>query len=91
MNNAVPIDRRKHNRFPFRERIIIDNSISSISVDISEGGMFLSTIQSFKESTSIDITIPTKKFNLTVKAQVMYSQPGIGIGKIVVISHNNII
>jgi CheY-like chemotaxis protein len=42
--------------------------------------MFLSTIQSFKENSPIDVTIPIRKGNLRVKAQVMYSQPGIGIG-----------
>ena len=80
MDNPVLVDRRKHKRFPFRESILLDNSISSTSVDISEGGMFLSTIQSFKENSPIDVTIPIRKGNLRVKAQVMYSQPGIGIG-----------
>lgn len=80
MNSPVQIEQRKYNRFPFRDSVLIDNSISSTSIDISEGGMFLSTIQSFKENTLIAVKIPVKKEHLMLKAKVMYSQPGIGIG-----------
>jgi hypothetical protein len=54
---------RKHERFPFREDIFIDGVTQCTSADISEGGLFISTIQRFEydppfqtSQSSIDLT-----------------------------------
>lgn len=73
-------EQRKYKRFPFREDILVDCAKLCTSTDISEGGLFISAIQAFEENSLIDITIPFKGEQLTVKAQVSYCQPGIGIG-----------
>ncbi len=73
-------ERRKHERYPFREEIIIDGTKLCTCTDISESGLYVSTIQSFEEKGAINVSIPFKGKNLTVKAQVQYHQPGIGMG-----------
>jgi two-component system, chemotaxis family, chemotaxis protein CheY len=73
-------ERRKYERFPFREDILIDGTRTCTSMDISEGGLYLSTIQSYEDNSTIEVTIPFKGEKLTVKAQVRYCQPGIGMG-----------
>jgi CheY-like chemotaxis protein/Tfp pilus assembly protein PilZ len=74
------MERRKYERFPFREDILIDGTRTCTSMDISEGGLYISSIQSYGENDLIDVTIPFKGEKLTVKAQVRYCQPGIGMG-----------
>lgn len=80
MNNQEDKTVRKLKRFPFRQDIIIDGAKLCSSMDISEGGLYISTMQYFEENSIIDITIFSKEEELTVKAQVKYSHPGMGIG-----------
>ena len=80
MDNEGEKELRKCERFPFREDILIDGTRMSTSVDISEGGLYISAIQSYEKNSVIDVTIPFKGEKLTFKAQVQYFQPGIGIG-----------
>ena len=73
-------ERRKHKRYPFREEILIDGTKRCACTDISELGLYVSTIQSFEEKEIIDVTIPVQGEALSVKARVQYHQPGIGMG-----------
>lgn len=73
-------ERRKHERFPFIEDILIDGAKSCRSADISEGGLFISAIQSFENGEVMEVSIPTKSEKIITKAQVKYCQPGIGMG-----------
>jgi hypothetical protein len=80
MNNEDKKERRKYERFLFREDILIDGARMCTSMDISEIGLYISAMQSYKNNSVIDITIPFKGSELTVKAQVRHCQPGIGMG-----------
>lgn len=80
MANEGEKERRKCERFPFREDIVIDGTRISTSMDISEGGLYISAMQSYENNSVIDVTIPFKGEKLTFKAQVRYCQPGIGMG-----------
>ena len=80
MANQDKEDLRKYKRFPFIEDILIDGMTPCISTDISEGGLYVSAIQHFKENDVLDITIPFKEEKITFKGQVQYYQGGIGIG-----------
>lgn len=80
MDNEGEKERRKCERFPFREDILIDGTRMSTSMDISEGGLYISAIQYCEKNSVIDVTIPFKGEKLTFKAQVRYCQPGIGMG-----------
>lgn len=73
-------ERRKYERFPFREDILVDGTKQCTIMDISEGGLYVSAIQHFEENSVIEVAIPFKGGKLTVKAQVRYCQPGIGMG-----------
>ena len=80
MNEKHGGERRKSQRFPFREDILIDGAKLCTSNEISEGGLFVSAIQIFEEGEVIDLTIPLGGEQITVKGQVKYCQPGIGMG-----------
>lgn len=73
-------EQRKYERFPFREDILVDGAKLCTSMDISEGGLYISSIQCFDQNSVISVTIPFKGEKLTVKARVQYCQPGIGMG-----------
>ena len=80
MKNVDKEERRKYERVPFVEDILIDGTRMSTCMDISEGGLYTSTMQFYEHDSVIDVTIPFKAEKLTVKAQVRYCQPGIGMG-----------
>ncbi|HWR58914.1 MAG TPA: PilZ domain-containing protein [Thermodesulfovibrionales bacterium] len=80
MDNQSGQERRKSERLPFREDIVVDGAKLCTSSDISEGGLFVSSIQIFEPDDVIEVTIPLKGDKVTVKAQIKYSQPGIGVG-----------
>ncbi len=72
--------RRRHERFPFIEDILVDGTKSCRTTDISEGGLFISNIQSFENGDVMEVSIPTTSKKINAKAQVKYCQPGIGMG-----------
>jgi diguanylate cyclase (GGDEF)-like protein/PAS domain S-box-containing protein len=80
MNNEDIKECRKYERFPFREDILIDATRMCRSMNISETGLYISAIQSYKKNSVIDVSIPFKGKKLTVKAQVRHCQPRIGMG-----------
>jgi hypothetical protein len=73
-------EQRKYDRFPFREDILIDGTKMCTSMDICEGGLYVSAIQVFERNSIVDLAIPFKGVKLMLKAQVQYCQPGIGMG-----------
>ena len=73
-------ERRKYERIPFIKDIMVDGAMKATSAENSEDGLYVSTMQPFDEKTVINITIPFKEEVFTLKAQVLYSHPGIGIG-----------
>lgn len=73
-------EQRKYERILFREDILLDGTRRCTSMDICEGGLYISVIQAFENDSVIDVTIPVKGDMVTVKAQIQYCQPGIGIG-----------
>jgi Tfp pilus assembly protein PilZ len=80
MNSPDSEDHRRYERFPFIEEILIDGINKCTSADISEGGLFISTIQRFEKDQLIELVIPVKGEKISLKAQVAYCQPGIGAG-----------
>jgi hypothetical protein len=84
VDNQDKEERRKYERFLFREDILIDGARMCTSMDISEIGLYISTIQSYENNSVINITIPFRGDKLTVKARVRHCQPGIGMGFIFV-------
>jgi len=84
MNNKDIKECRIYKRFPFREDILIDGTGMCRSRNISESGLYISTIQSFKKNSVLDVTIPFMGRKLTVDAQVRHSQPGVGMGMMLV-------
>jgi len=79
MDNEEKKERRRFERIPFREDILI-NGASISTMDISEGGLYISGLLCYNPDSVIDLTIPFKGKNLTFKAQVRYCHSGIGMG-----------
>jgi hypothetical protein len=77
MDNQEQREQRQYERYPFREDILIDGRKQAYSQNICETGMFVSTLHPPQQGRVIHVTIPS---NLTVKAEVNNSQPGIGMG-----------
>ncbi len=73
-------ERRKYERIPFREEVLVDGIARCTTIDISEGGLYVCTTQPFEEHSVIDVKLPLKGDTLRLKAEVQYCQPGIGIG-----------
>jgi hypothetical protein len=73
-------ERRKFRRFPFREDIVIDGTNMCSSMDISEGGLYVSAIQAFDIDSILRVTFPFKGQMVTFSTRVRYCQPGIGMG-----------
>ncbi len=73
-------ERRQFERIPFREDILVDGLMKCASVDISEGGLYICTMQPFEGNSVVDISIPFKGEMLTLTGLVQYSQVGIGMG-----------
>ena len=70
-------ERRKFQRYPFKEEILIDGTANAYSLNISETGMFVCTLHPLESGTIVNLTIASK---FTVKAEVNHYQPGIGMG-----------
>lgn len=72
------IDHRKCERIPFVEDILIDGTSWVRSADISEEGIFISSLQALKRDSVVELTIPIGK--LTVKAKVQFCDKMVGFG-----------
>lgn len=75
-------ERRKYLRMPFREDITVEGMGSYTSTEISNGGLFVSSIHNLIEDNTVEISIPFREGKITVKAIVGYCEPGIGAGLI---------
>jgi hypothetical protein len=73
-------ERRRFTRYSFKEEVLVDGIQLCTSYDISEEGMYISTIQTFDKGSIIELTIPYKDGKIRLKAEVRYTQPGIGMG-----------
>jgi hypothetical protein len=80
VNDQGNKEQRRAERLICREDILIDGLTQCAIADISEGGLFISTIQCFEKDEVIEVAIPTKRENITVRTQVKYCQSGIGAG-----------
>jgi hypothetical protein len=73
-------ERRKHRRYPFIEDVLLDGTRRCTTADISEGGLYVSTIQAYEENDLIVLKIPSMQEDMTLKAKIVHSQNGIGFG-----------
>jgi hypothetical protein len=78
INNAGK--ERAHKRVSLIREIILDGTMSCTCADISESGLFVSTMQFFKTDDIVKVTIPLENEKMTIKAEVKYCHQGIGIG-----------
>jgi len=80
MDTEEKQEQRKQQRIPLREKLLVDIKKDFQCIDISEGGLYLSTGNIFAENSFFDVTIPFRNKKVTVKAQIKHFQPGIGVG-----------
>lgn len=74
------VEQRRHQRVPFVADVVLDGSRRCTSSDISEGGIYISDILASEEGAVVDVTIPFRGKELTVRGKVRHYQPGIGVG-----------
>jgi hypothetical protein len=73
-------DNRKCERIPFVEDIMIDGTGWVRSGDISEEGIYISSLHALKRDSVVELTIPIKQEKLTVKAKVQFCDKMVGFG-----------
>lgn len=73
-------DRRKHERIPFIEDILINGIKRVRSTDISKEGLYVSSVQLLEIDTVIEVAIPVNGQTLTVKAKVAFHDSRVGFG-----------
>jgi hypothetical protein len=73
-------ERRNAERVPFIEDVFVDGSMRCRSSDISQGGIYISAIQSFEEGVVLDVKIPFRGEELRVRGEVRHCQHGVGVG-----------
>ena len=80
MNYRQKKRKRKQERLPSNIVLKINNSILCNAFDISEGGMYVLTDQSFKPGTVIKISLLFREEIIEIQSKVNYCHEGVGIG-----------
>ena len=78
MDNQDNEELRKYERYYFREDVYIDGTRCAC-MDISESGIYV-TAQYFAAGDIVDVTLPFKGMNVTIKGQVQHCENGFGVG-----------
>jgi c-di-GMP-binding flagellar brake protein YcgR len=73
-------ERRKHERIPFIQDILIDSVKRVRSTDISEKGLYVSSVQPLDVGTVIEVAIPVDGETLEAKARVTFHDSRVGFG-----------
>lgn len=76
----LPPEERDKRRVLIQKDVIINEAVMAHALDISEGGMYISTQGEFLEGAIVDIKLEINDHPIKVKAIVQHSEPGIGIG-----------
>jgi hypothetical protein len=71
---------RKCERIPFVEDILIDSTSWVRSADVSEEGLYISSLQSLERNSVVEVTIPIGQEKLTVNAKVQFCDKMVGFG-----------
>ncbi len=74
------LENRKHKRVVLKRPVTINNSLSLMGLDLSEGGIYVHTGRSFPVGLVLDLLLPLDKGDIKVKARVQHAQYGIGMG-----------
>lgn len=82
-DELTPDDRRRHDR----SRIIVDvyfdgadaTGIASTK-DIGAGGLYMNTQKELPEGALLTLRLPFAEGDVVVNAEVVYSNPGVGVG-----------
>lgn len=77
---GVPPRSRRYKRYPYHEKIMVDNAILVNGIDISEGGLFVHTGRSFIVGSEVSVSLPLPDGRLKVRATVQHNEPGVGMG-----------
>jgi hypothetical protein len=80
MNYRQRKRQRKQERISCNIALVINDSIVCQAFDISEGGMYVLTDQSFKPGTVLKISLLFSKKTIEIQSKVKYCHEGVGIG-----------
>jgi Tfp pilus assembly protein PilZ len=80
MNYRQRKRQRKQERISCNIALVINDSIVCQAFDISEGGMYVLTEQSFKPGTVLKISLLFSNETIEIQSKVKYCHEGVGIG-----------
>lgn len=78
-----PEERRQHDRSPLVVDVHFDGADSTgfaSTKDMSAGGLYMSTRTEIPVGATLTLRIPMGNEHVVVKAEVVYSNPGAGVG-----------
>lgn len=71
---------RTRDRVPCKLNIFINDSLKCNAFDINEGGLYITTIDTFAAGSVVRISLPFKGDRLVVSGRIKYCHEGIGMG-----------
>ncbi|MDA8087159.1 MAG: response regulator [Nitrospiraceae bacterium] len=74
------IERRRQPRIIFKRQVVLNNAVSAMGLDLSEGGIYIQTGRYFPVGSVVSISLPLNNSVLNVSARVQHSKPGAGMG-----------
>lgn len=72
-------NKRKYERLPYNEKILINNSLEATCHDISLGGVFVYTTRALLPGSTVRVTFPQENLHLMATVQVIPSMGGLGL------------
>lgn len=70
----------KFTRIPFNGVVLINKQVRARAIDISQGGMYITTTRSYSPGDKVVIDFNVRDKSFSVKAAVMFHVDGVGIG-----------
>ena len=73
-------ENRTKPRIPLQKEVVINDKINAYALDVSEGGMYISTHEAFSPGTKLEVSFEFENSFVKMGVIVQHVQPGIGMG-----------
>lgn len=73
-------ENRTNPRTPLQKEVVINDKIHAYALDVSEGGMYISTPEAFSPGARLDVSFEFEGSFVKMGVVVQHVQPGIGMG-----------
>jgi CheY-like chemotaxis protein len=74
------IDNRKQKRVILRRQVLLNKSIKTMGLDLSEGGIYVHTGRNCPQGSIVEVDLPLDEQTLQLKARVQHCEEAVGMG-----------